>query len=170
MGEGYAQVTVRCTQFGVCGYVVNGIQGIGSATGQRSHVSFSQHMGQKVWGHLHVMRQLSEGGNDLAGRRFNKAVPDRSLFLLKTSGQRPHVGGVVTRPGEPYYEIFRSWVADGATADFESARVQSIEVFPKSPVLPLAGMRQQMAVLAGESFAEFRGDGVAVLPFGHRRP
>ncbi len=86
--------------------------------------------------------------DDLAGRRFNRAAPDRSLFLLKTSGQRPHVGGVVTRPGEPYYEIFRSWVADGATADFDSARVQSIEVFPKSPVLPLPGMRQQMAVLA----------------------
>src|SRR5207248_1062015 len=40
--------------------------------------------------------------DDLSGRRFNRAAPDASLMLLKTSGAVPHVGGALTRPGEPY--------------------------------------------------------------------
>ena len=45
--------------------------------------------------------------DDLAGRRFNRAAPDQSLMLLKPSGGVPHVGGVLTQPGEPYYELLR---------------------------------------------------------------
>ncbi len=86
--------------------------------------------------------------DDLQGRRFNKAAPDRSLFLLKVSGAVPHVGGVHTQPGEAYYEILRQWVADGAPLDLDVARVEKIDVFPKSPIIPLPNMRQQVAVLA----------------------
>lgn len=86
--------------------------------------------------------------DDLAGRRFNRAVPDRSLFLLKVSGRLPHVGGVLARPGEPYYSILRGWITGGARLDLESPRVESIEVHPKSPVMPLPGLKQGFAVLA----------------------
>lgn len=86
--------------------------------------------------------------DDLSGRRFNRAAPDRSLFLLKTSGVVPHVGGVLTKRGEPYYETFRRWVADGVQIDLESSRVASIDVLPKDTVIPLPGMRQQVVVLA----------------------
>ncbi|MEX0711700.1 MAG: DUF1549 domain-containing protein, partial [Pirellulales bacterium] len=55
---------------------------------------------------------------------------------------------VVTRPGEPYYDLLRAWIADGVELDTLSARVASIDVFPKNPVIPLTGMKQQMAVLA----------------------
>src|SRR5262249_31337559 len=60
----------------------------------------------------------------------------------------PHGGGVLTQPGEPYYELFRSWVAAGVKLDLNSPRVTGIEILPKSPVLPLPGMKQQLSVVA----------------------
>src|SRR5579862_3108815 len=42
--------------------------------------------------------------DDIGGRRFNRAAPERSLMLMKPTGVVPHVGGVLTQPGEPYYE------------------------------------------------------------------
>ncbi len=86
--------------------------------------------------------------DDLESRRFDRASPDNSLFLLKITGVVPHVGGALAKPGEPYYEALRGWVADGVTLDLESPRVESIRVFPESPIIPLPGMRQQIAILA----------------------
>ncbi len=84
--------------------------------------------------------------DDLKGRRFNRAAPDASLMLLKCTGTVAHVGGVLTQPGEPYYELLRSWIADGVKLDLNSPRVQSLEVLPKNSIIPLQGMKQQMAV------------------------
>jgi hypothetical protein len=86
--------------------------------------------------------------DDHAARRFNRAAPDQSLMLLKASGSIPHVGGQLTRPGEPYYQMIRSWIEDGCRLDLESPRVTKIELFPKNPVLPRSGIKQQMVVLA----------------------
>jgi Protein of unknown function (DUF1553)/Protein of unknown function (DUF1549)/Bacterial Ig-like domain (group 2) len=86
--------------------------------------------------------------DDLSGRRFNRAAPDRSLMLLKPAGEAPHVGGVLTKPGEPYYELLKAWIAQGVKLDRGASRVASIGIFPKSPVVPLIGMQQQMAVVA----------------------
>src|SRR6185437_7611739 len=86
--------------------------------------------------------------DDLKGRRFNRAAPDTSLMLLKCTGTVAHVGGVLTQPGEPYYELFRSWIADGVKLDLNSPRVASITVHPRSAVIPLPGMKQQIAVQA----------------------
>lgn len=86
--------------------------------------------------------------DDHAGRRFNRAAPDKSLMLLKPSGGAPHMGGVLTRPGEPYYDLLRSWIASGVKLDMSSTRVVSIDVFPKGPEIPLPGMKQQIRVLA----------------------
>jgi hypothetical protein len=86
--------------------------------------------------------------DDLEGRRFNRAAPDASLMLLKTSGAVPHVGGVLTHPGEPYYELFRAWIASGVKYDPNSPRVTKLEMFPKSATIPLPNMKQQLAVYA----------------------
>ncbi|HZY89436.1 MAG TPA: DUF1549 domain-containing protein [Gemmataceae bacterium] len=86
--------------------------------------------------------------DDLWGRRFNRAAPDQSLMLLKPAGAVAHVGGALTQPGEPYYELLRAWIAAGVKMDVKSPRVTSVEVLPKGPVIPLPGMKQQMAVLA----------------------
>jgi hypothetical protein len=86
--------------------------------------------------------------DDLTGRRFNRAAPDRSLMLLKPAGAVPHVGGVLCQPGEPYYELLRTWIAEGVKLDLDSPRVVGIEVFPQGPTLPLLGMKQQTRVVA----------------------
>ena len=86
--------------------------------------------------------------DDVGGRRFNRAAPDRSLMLLKPAGAVPHVGGVLTQPGEPPYELIRTWIAQGVKLDLNSPRVARIEVYPASSVIPLPGMKQQMTVTA----------------------
>lgn len=86
--------------------------------------------------------------DDLEARRFNRAAPDRSLMLLKTTGGVPHVGGVLMQPGEPSYELLRDWIAEGVKFDPESPRVRRIVIEPKDPFLPLPGMKQQMRVMA----------------------
>ena len=86
--------------------------------------------------------------DDIGGRRFNRAAPERSLMLLKATGVVPHVGGVLTQPGEPYYELVKSWIAQGVKLDIDAPRVTKIEVSPASNVIPLPGMKQQLTVWA----------------------
>ena len=86
--------------------------------------------------------------DDVAGRRFNRAAPERSLMLLKTSGVVPHVGGVLIQPGEPNYELLRLWVAQGVKLDLAAPKVKKIEVSPPVTVIPLPGMKQQLTVWA----------------------
>ena len=69
-------------------------------------------------------------------------------MLLKPSGGVPHVGGVVTHPGEPYYELLRAWIAAGVKLNLETPRVTKIEVHPQGPQIPLPGMKQQVIVMA----------------------
>ena len=94
--------------------------------------------------------------DDLEGRRFNRAAPDASLMLLKPSGGVPHVGGVLYHPGDPPYELLRLWIAQGVKLDLNSPRVTKIEVLPKSPVIPLPKMKQQMVVYATYSDGKVR--------------
>ncbi len=86
--------------------------------------------------------------DDVAGRRINRAAPDQSLMLLKPAGVIPHVGGVLTKPGEPYYETIRAWISGGLKLDLDSPRVTSIEILPKNPIVPMPDMTQQTKVLA----------------------
>lgn len=86
--------------------------------------------------------------DDLGGRRFDRVVPEESLFLRKPAGEVPHEGGAILEPGSPHYELLRAWVAGGATFDPEAARVSAIEVFPNEASLKDAGARQQFRVVA----------------------
>jgi WD40 repeat protein/mono/diheme cytochrome c family protein len=86
--------------------------------------------------------------DDHAGRRANVASPDYSLMLLKASGAVPHVGGALTKPGEPYYELLRNWIGNGARLNLKTPRVQKIEIQPANPIVQRPGERQQFRVLA----------------------
>jgi hypothetical protein len=86
--------------------------------------------------------------DEISGRRFNRAAPDQSLMLLKASGGAPHVGGVRTKVGEPYYQLIRSWIAEGVKLDLTAPRVTKIEIAPQGPMVPRPGMKQQMTVTA----------------------
>jgi hypothetical protein len=94
---------------------------------------------------LYDFRALTD---DLEGRRFNRAAPERSLMLMKPAGGVPHQGGVVMQAGDPNYELLRRWIAQGVKLDLDAPRVKSIEVFPKNPIVSRLGQKQQFAVLA----------------------
>ncbi|HEY2341694.1 MAG TPA: hypothetical protein VGH90_01635, partial [Chthoniobacteraceae bacterium] len=101
--------------------------------------------------------------DDLAGRRLNVASPDDSLMLLKATAAVPHEGGLRTKIGEKYYEILRTWIADGAKLDLKSPRVSKIEIFPRDPVVQQIGSRQQVRVVA--SYADGRTRDVTAEAF-----
>ncbi len=86
--------------------------------------------------------------DDLAGRRFNRAVPEQSLFLLKPTASVPHEGGRRLDVDSRDYQLLKAWVESGVKLDADATRVVSIEILPKDPIVPLPGMAQQMAVLA----------------------
>ena len=86
--------------------------------------------------------------DDLSARRINRAAPDSSLMLLKTSGGVPHTGGVITTPGEPYYEIIKDWIGSGVPIDLKTPRVKTLEIRTGSAVIGLPGQQQQLAVQA----------------------
>ena len=86
--------------------------------------------------------------DDLKGRRINMAAPERSLMLRKIAGDVPHVGGVLTKPGEKYYQIVRDWIANGAQLDTKTPRVTSIEVLPHNPTVDEIGQSMPFSVVA----------------------
>jgi hypothetical protein len=87
--------------------------------------------------------------DDIGARRINRVEPDQSLMLLKASGEVPHVGGQVTKPGQPHYELLKEWIRNGVKNDVDqSTRVTSIDVKPKNPMIPLPGIKQQVTVIA----------------------
>jgi hypothetical protein len=103
--------------------------------------------------------------DDIAGRRMNRAAPERSLMLLKPTGEVPHAGGALMKTSDRGYKVLKAWIAAGVPLDMNVARVDRIEVFPQNPVLPEAAKAQQMVVLAhysdgtvrdvtGEAFVE----------------
>ena len=94
--------------------------------------------------------------DDHGGRRVNLASPDDSLMLMKATGAVAHVGGQLTLPGEPDYEIIREWVAAGAKLDSSTPRVERIELLPTNPVVQKIGGRQQMRVMAHYADGEIR--------------
>ncbi len=94
--------------------------------------------------------------DDNASRHVNLSAPETSMMLAKPTGALPHVGGALMQPGEPYFEILRSWIADGARLDRTTPRVTRIEVYPANPVIPWIGGKQQLRVLATDASGEVR--------------
>lgn len=86
--------------------------------------------------------------DDHEGRRINFAAADDSLMLLKATGAVPHEGGQRTKPESDYYQIVRDWIGNGCKLDTTTAKVASIEIFPKNPVVQKVGTTQQVRVVA----------------------
>ncbi|WP_145195430.1 DUF1549 and DUF1553 domain-containing protein [Planctomycetes bacterium Poly30] len=86
--------------------------------------------------------------DDLGARRFDRVAPGSSLFLLKPIGRVPHVGGQALVPDSHDHALLEAWTERGAPYEPDAARVASIELLPKDPVLQHVGDRQQVAVWA----------------------
>lgn len=67
---------------------------------------------------------------DNFGRRINRADPDRSLLLLKATGQIEHGGGVRFRKGTWQYDILRRWIVEGTPWTPGSGDVTAVTVTP----------------------------------------
>ena len=82
------------------------------------------------------------------GRRLFPGEPDRSLLLMKASGQMPHGGGVRLPAASEGYALLREWIRQGAALDGESGpKLVAFEVQPpRSSLRPQ--QEQQLKALA----------------------
>lgn len=70
------------------------------------------------------------------GRRIFPADPDRSLILLKATGQLPHGGGRLIETSSDDYRVLRSWIAQGALPPTpDDPRIDRIEISPAEAIL-----------------------------------
>ena len=86
--------------------------------------------------------------DDMASRRVNVAVPERSLMLLKATGRVPHEGGQLTRDDSRYHRIIKTWISQGALLNMKARRVKTLKLYPINPVVEEIGATQQFRVVA----------------------
>ena len=67
---------------------------------------------------------------EVLARRINPVDPDRSLLLLKATGQVEHGGGRRFAKDSWQYQLFREWIAAGAPWHKGSGDVSSITISP----------------------------------------
>ncbi len=81
------------------------------------------------------------------GRRMFPAVPERSLFLEKASGDVPHGGGLRITHASREYALLRDWIAAGMPAGGAAdPRVVGLEVQPAERQLAMGSAQQLRAV------------------------
>lgn len=81
-------------------------------------------------------------------RRLFFAAPDRSLLLLKGSGQIPHGGGVRLDPSSENFALLREWIRQGAPYGSDGEpRLVSFEIQPGVGSVGRTG-EQQLKALA----------------------
>jgi hypothetical protein len=85
---------------------------------------------------------------DGLGRRINPQDPDRSLLLLKATGQESHGGGQRLAKDSPAYQKLRQWIAQGARWTPGSGTVQALEVSPRQLHFAAAGESVPLRVVA----------------------
>lgn len=92
---------------------------------------------------------LDSLARDMHGRRLNLFEPDKSLILLKASGQVNHEGNVRFTPESTEYALLRKWIADGARPDPPATlSVAQLAVTPRERFLWHGADQQQIAVRA----------------------
>jgi hypothetical protein len=82
------------------------------------------------------------------GRRVDIIEPDRSLVLLKPTGQVPHEGGQRFAADSWEYQVIRNWIAQGAGRDAKPAMVERLEMRPRALDLRRPGASARLSVVA----------------------
>ncbi|RLS51794.1 MAG: DUF1553 domain-containing protein [Planctomycetota bacterium] len=81
------------------------------------------------------------------GRRVSPASPDKSLILLKGSGQLPHGGGLRLKADGEGYAIIREWVRQGALYDKPGTpTLATFTIQPQRGTVPRKTQQQLTAV------------------------
>ena len=90
--------------------------------------------------------------NDIAGRRVNLALPERSLLLLKAIGKVPHTGGDLFAADSTYYKVLHDWIAAGAPDDLQDVPdTTGLELAEERFVFEGKTTHAQLRVLAQQS-------------------
>jgi hypothetical protein len=95
------------------------------------------------------------------GRRVDVIEPDRSLLLLKPTGQVPHEGGQRFKVDSWEYRVIRDWIAQGARREPSPAGVEEIKISPAAIDLERPGGAGRLSIVA--RFAG--GESADVTPF-----
>src|SRR5690348_8681834 len=82
------------------------------------------------------------------GRRVQPGAPERSLLLLKASGQVKHGGGRRFDPGSWQYQVLREWIAQGCRRDAASGPVKRLRVEPEEHAFQIPGAAASLKVSA----------------------
>jgi hypothetical protein len=82
------------------------------------------------------------------GRRVNPVDPDRSLLLLKATGQELHGGGKRFDVDSWQYRLLREWIATGLAWQKGSGTVASITISPTEQAFTKAGETAALTVKA----------------------
>jgi hypothetical protein len=86
---------------------------------------------------------------DLAGRRFNRAEPGRSLMLTKPTQEVAHGGGLRFEASSDYYKIIYNWIAQGVPyGDPAKDNVARLEVSPKEIFMNQPGESSTVSITA----------------------
>src|SRR5436853_4454559 len=86
---------------------------------------------------------------DLAGRRFNRADPGRSLMLAKPTQQVAHGGGLRFDIGSDYYKTIYNWIAQGVPfGDPAADSVRRLEAAPAEIFMQAPGQSAALKVTA----------------------
>lgn len=86
---------------------------------------------------------------EMAGRRINLAMPERSLLIEKSIEAVPHSGGKLFDENSHAYATLVEWISEGAPNDTENhIPVERIEIMPDQMVLEGKGASQQITVRA----------------------
>src|SRR5438045_838217 len=85
---------------------------------------------------------------DLLGRRVSPADPDRSLMLLKATGQIEHGGGRRFARDSWQYQVFRAWIAGGARRTPGNGDLTALTVTPSTFTLVKPGEKDRLRVQA----------------------
>ncbi|MFT5300890.1 MAG: hypothetical protein ACI87E_000833 [Mariniblastus sp.] len=86
---------------------------------------------------------------EMLGRRIDLAIPNECLLITKATGEVPHSGGELFKPGTEYYNTLLNWLEAGASFDSDAVpQVVGIELYPKSAVLNGADSQQKLTVRA----------------------
>ena len=98
---------------------------------------------------------------DNQGRRINRADPDKSLLLLKATGQVSHGGLVRFRKDSWQYNLFRQWIVDGMPRNKGNGTVKQITLTPPEYAFKKAGERGPLTVTA--QFADGSAENITAL-------
>ena len=85
---------------------------------------------------------------DLQGRRIDRNDPDNSLLLLKATGRVEHGGQQRFGKGTWAYQLFRTWIEQGATWTKGSGEVAALRITPAEYAFAKAGQKGQLRVTA----------------------